>query len=242
MKDLLKLSIALSVIMITGAFRQSVQTNTYAAYLSGSMQLWERSIQGAEEKYKSSQSNEDRFQLAMALYGGLSATMRDKDEDFFDQYVDDAMDHLDDMEEEGYREADCKAIKSGIYGFKIAYSPWKGMFLGPKSSSAIESALEKDPNSPIVQKLYGNSKLFTPETWGGDKEVAVKAYEKAVLLYKNTPNSESDWMFLDTYAWLGQAYEAIDKKEKAREAYLASLEIEKDFNWVNYVLLPQVSQ
>ena len=115
------------------------------------------------------------------------------------------------------------------------------MFLGPKSNSTIEDAMGKNPNSPIVQKLYGNSKLFTPETWGGDKEEAVKAYEKAVLLYKNQEGSENDWMFLDTYAWLGQAYQSIDKKDKAKETYLASLEMEKDFNWVNYVLLPQVS-
>lgn len=242
MKNLSKFFLGLVVLILTSSFQQSIQNSTYAAYLSGSMQLWERSIAQARQHYESNQSNESKFDLAMTMYGGMSATMKDKDEDFFDKYVDDAMDYLDDLIDQDFRVADCKAIQSGIYGFKIAYSPWKGMFLGPKSNSTIESALEKDPNSPIVQKLYGNSKLFTPETWGGDKETAVQAYEKAILLYKEQVNSENDWMFLDTYAWLGQAYQSIDKKDKAKETYLASLEMEKDFNWVNYVLLPQVSK
>ncbi len=242
MKNLNKFLLGLVVMIVMSSFQQPIQNSTYAAYLSGSMQLWERSIAQAQQQYEASQSSESRFDLAMAMYGGMSATMKDKDEDFFDKYVDDAMDHLDELIDQEYRVADCKAIQSGIYGFKIAYSPWKGMFLGPKSNSTIESALETDPNSPIVQKLYGNSKLFTPETWGGDKEKAVKAYEKALLLYKDQDGSQSDWMFLDTYAWLGQAYQAIDMKDKAKETYLASLEMEKDFNWVNYVLLPQVSK
>lgn len=242
MKNLFISVLGLSLIITSSSFQQPIQNSTYAAYLSGSMQLWERSITQAEQAYKSDQSNEARFELAMTMYGGMSATMKDEDEAFFDKYVDDAMDHLDELIDEDYRVADCKAIQSGIYGFKIAYSPWKGMFLGPKSNSTIESALEADPNSPIVQKLYGNSKLFTPETWGGDKQEAVKAYEKAILLYKNETGSQNDWMFLDTYAWLGQAYQAIDQKDKAKETYLASLDMEKDFNWVNYVLLPKVSE
>lgn len=241
MKNLSKLFLGLVLMITASSFQQPIQNSTYAAYLSGSMQLWERSIAQAQQQFESSKSNEARFNLAMTMYGGMSATMKDQDEDFFDKYVDEAMDHLDELIDQDHRVADCKAIKSGVYGFKIAYSPWKGMFLGPKSNSTIEDAMEENPNSPIVQKLYGNSKLFTPETWGGDKEEAVKAYEKAVLLYKNQEGSQSDWMFLDTYAWLGQAYQAIDKKDKAKETYLASLEMEKDFNWVNYVLLPQVS-
>lgn len=242
MKNVSKSFVCLIVMIMASSFQQQVQTNTYAAYLSGSLQLWERSIAQAQQQYDASQTNDARFELALAMYGGMSATMKDEDEAFFGRYVDDAMDHLDELIEREFRVADCKAIKSGIYGFKIAYSPWKGMFLGPKSSSTIESALELDPNSPIVQKLYGNNMFFTPETWGGDKEKALKAFEKAILLYKNTPDSETDWMFLDTYAWLGQAYQSFDNKEKARETYMASLEMEKDFNWVNYVLLPQLSK
>lgn len=242
MKNYRKLFWGLVLIISVSSFQQPIQNSTYAAYLSGSMQLWERSIAQAQQEYEASNTNESRFDLALTMYGGMSATMKDKDEDFFDQYVDDAMDHLEGLIDQNFRIADCKAIQSGIYGFKIAYSPWKGMFLGSKSNSTIESALREDPNSPIVQKLYGNSKLFTPETWGGDKQMAVKAYEKAILLYKNESGSQNDWMFLDTYAWLGQAYQAVDKKDKARETYLASLEMEKDFNWVNYVLLPQVTQ
>ncbi len=242
MKNASKLFMGLILLITASSFQQPIQSNTYAAYLSGSMQLWERSVVQAQERYNKDKTSEARFDMALAMYGVMSATMKDQDEDLFDKYVDDAMDHLDELIDEDFRVADCKAIQSGIYGFKIAYSPWKGMFLGPKSNSAIESALEKNPNSPIVQKLFGNSKLFTPETWGGDKEMAVKAYERAIQLYKNTPDSKSDWMFLDTYAWLGQAYQQTDKKEKARETYLASLEMEKGFNWVSYVLLPQVEQ
>lgn len=242
MRYLIKSFVCLVLFITTSSFQQSAQSDAYAAYLSGSMQLWDRTIQNAVAQYKSSGSEEDRFQLALAMYGGLSATMKDQNEDFFNKYVGDAMDHLDDMVDGDYRAAECMAIKSGIYGFKIAYSPWKGMFLGPKSGNNIEDAMEADPNSAIVQKLYGNYKFFTPETWGGDREEAIKAYEKSIALYEGVAGSESDWMRLDTYAWLGQAYQKAGENNKAKDTYLASLELEKDFNWVNYVLLPQVAQ
>ena len=237
-----KISIALVVILTTSSFEQPTKSGTYTAYLNGSMQLWERSIKGAQDQFAATASAADQFELALAMYGGLSATMRDQDEDFFDRHVDEAMEHLEDLIEKDHRVADCKAIMSGIYGFKIAYSPWKGMYLGPKSSNTIESALKLNPESPIVQKLYANNMYFTPETWGGDLQKAIKAYEKAIELFERTPESAEDWIRLDTYAWLGQAYVKAGEKEKAKKTYLASLELEKDFNWVSFVLLPKVAQ
>ena len=146
---------------------EGVKEITYNAYLSGLINIWEQGLRKAQDEYDATESDEDRFELVLVQYGILNATMKDKDEEIFEKYVEHAIDHLNALIEKEYRDAECKALLSAIYGLKISYSPWKGMFYGSKSSSLIEDAMEHYSDSPLVQKLYGNSKFFTPEMWGG---------------------------------------------------------------------------
>jgi len=67
-----------------------------------------------------------------------------------------------------------------ITGYRIVYSPWKGVFLGPKSSGPIEEAMEREKSSALVWKLNGDSKLLTPGMFGGDINESIKAYQKAI--------------------------------------------------------------
>ena len=210
----------------------------YAAYLSSSMTLWEKAVSNFQSKYDNSKDNESLFRLAVAQYGLLSATMKDKDEKVFDRHVDEAMENLETCENKGFKVAESQAILSAIYGLKIAYTPWKGMFWGPKSSNLIESAMKSDPKSALVQKLYGNNKLFTPSNWGGDVKQAIASYEKAIQLYQEDNDTASNWMYIDTFAWLGQAYEKESKIKEAITTYEEGLEVEKDFHWIKSALLP----
>ena len=51
-------------------------------------------------------------------------------------------------------------------------------------------------------------------------------------------NVSNDWLYLDTYAWLGIALNKQGQKEKAKEVFEEVLIIEPDFSWVKYSLLP----
>ena len=214
----------------------------YAAYLSNSLGLWERAVASYQEQFDKSQDPADRFSLALAQYGLLAATMQEKQEDVFDKYEEQAIDHLNTLVDDSFKAAECKAVLSAIYGFKIAYTPWKGMFFGPKSANLIEEAIKDDDGSPIVWKLQGNNKYFTPETWGGDLNTAISSYEKAIALYETNGVPTANWIYLDTYAWLGQAYMRAGKPEMAIKTYEKGLQVEKDFNWVKYGLLPAANK
>lgn len=246
MKNSIK-SLAFILILTVSAsslFGQAHQDESlYAAYLTTSKTFWKKGVQKMKDKYKYNPSTENLMNLALAEHGLLSMTMKDQDEDLFDEYVDDTVDHLEELMESNEQWGEPRALLSSVYGFKIAYSSWKGMFLGGKSSSLMEKAKSLDPYSPIVWKLYADSKLFTPETWGGDKNEAMKAYEKAKELVESQYSDlKSNWLYLDIMVWLGQSYQMNDEIDNAITTYKTALEVEPDFHWVSKQLLPKAQK
>ena len=212
----------------------------YDAYLSGSITLWEQAVSDAEQVAKQSDKVEDAFALLVTQYGVLNATMKDQDEDVFDRHIDAAEENAEALMENSTFGSEAKAIMSGLTGLKIAYSPWKGMFLGPKSSSLITEALEEMPESAIVQQLYGNHQNFTPQMWGGDPDNAIEAYNKAISIYEENQNT-SNWMYLDAHVWLGMVQKREGRNDEAREAWTKVFEVEPDFRWVKEGLLPALA-
>lgn len=211
---------------------QKVDSLMYNAYLLSSESLWESAL----DQYQNAWS----LEKAIAYYGILNNTMVSSNEEKFDEFVDPALEYLESLEAQGIHKSEALALRSSIYGFIMAYSPWKGMYYGAKSSSAIESALALNSESPIVNMISGSSLFYTPETFGGDKEAAIGAFEKAVALYEKT--NYKGWLYINTLASLGKAYHATGQNEKAIEIYEKALIVEPDFKWVSSQLLPQAKR
>ncbi len=221
----------------------AVDESLYAAYFSSSKTLYEKSVKKLTAQYEAEPSKEHLLDLAIAENALLSFTMRDKDEQLFDNYIDDAIKHLKKLIADHPDWGDPKALLSSAYGFKIAYSPMKGMFLGGKSSSLIDKATKESPESALVWRLHASNKLFTPEQWGGDKALALESYQQSIALFETQCNDLSqNWLYMDTLAWLGQACTANDKNEEAIVAYEKALEHEADFHWVGKSLLPNAKK
>lgn len=213
--------------------------SSYDAYLSGLSSLWESSVAQQQAAYDKMKTNEALFTLTVTQYGLLNATMKDSNEELFDKYIDAAEANLDKLVQAGHKSAESKAMLSALTGLSIAYSSWKGMFLGPKSASLIDEALEEAPASALVRKLHGNYLQFTPEMWGGDKAAALTEYRKAVELFEQE-NTKDNWLYFDTLAWLGIALTQQGEKAQAKEVYLKALAAEPDFQWIKHGLLPDV--
>lgn len=215
----------------------------YKAYLTNSEPLWKQVVERRMDNYQQSHSGEDLYALSQAQYGLLLLTMVDMDEDLFDEYVGSTVDNLEKLIYDKVRMGESKALLSSVYGLKIAYSNWKGMTLGPKSGSLIAEAKKVAPDSPLVWKLYGNFKLYTPSMFGGDVQEAIDAYAKSVELFERNPaNTKNNWEYLDAVAWLGQAYVKADEPQKAIAVYQKALRIEPKFNWVKDSLLPSAKE
>ncbi len=225
------------------AQNNEIRNTLYEAYLTKNMDLWQKGLEMSQEVYTKDPKDGMLFDLVLAQYGLLNATIIDKEEDMFDKYEDQTIENIEKLMDKDKKWGEPRAVLSSIYGLKMAYSPWKGIFLGSKSSNLMDQATRQSKESALVWKLYANSKLYTPESFGGDKLEAARAYEKAIELYEAKPSSaESNWIYLDALAHLGITYMKLDKPQKAREILEKALEVEPKFNWVKYILLPQASK
>jgi tetratricopeptide (TPR) repeat protein len=218
---------------------------TYKAYLESkdlkqTKALWKKAVVLAEQNFKKNPEDKNiQYNYLLTRFGLLSSTMRDKDEDLFNDYAEDTEAQLYELIDRNSKWGEPKALLSALYGLKMGYSPWKGMYLGPKSGNMIEKALKQSPSSPFVWKYYGNSKFFTPESFGGDFAEGIKAYEKALQLYEaDSSSTKNNWFYLDTIAFLGQAYSMKGDTSKAITVYEKALQIEPEFGWIKYSLLP----
>jgi tetratricopeptide (TPR) repeat protein len=216
-----------------GAKGQSADSIMYATYLSNSETLWQKSLE-------KTQKGDSEWDQALSYYGILFNTVASKNEALFKEHLDPALELLESLEETKAHGAEAKALRSSIYGYIMAFSPWKGMYYGPKSSSVLSDALEQSPESPLVQMVNGSSLFYTPSTFGGDKEEAEKVFQQAVKLYEDQNQTRLNWLYLNTLAYLGQAYAANGKTEMARATYKKALAIEPQFYWVSKSLLPQL--
>ncbi|MBV6644391.1 MAG: tetratricopeptide repeat protein [Cyclobacteriaceae bacterium] len=233
--------ISLSIIIFLSATRllaqEDLNEKQYRAYLANDIEGW-------QEVYKKSKdSNLERYDQMLMQYGLLNACMAEKNEDLFEEHVDVIIEGFEAIIQDQKHFAEPYALLSSINGFKIGFSSWKGMFLGPKSTRQMEKALKHGSDSPLVWKLYANSKLYTPETFGGSVTEAISGFEKSVILFeKDSIHLSNNWMYLDALAHLGLSYQKNNELEKAKTVYEKALLIEPDFAWVSKVLLPKLFQ
>ena len=222
-------AIFISLIGFDTVFAQNEPS--YQAYISNSRTMWQRAMD---------QTKPGSYAHALAQYGYLNGTMSDRNKEAFDKYYDPILDLLDELIASEDHVAECKAIKSSVYGLELAYNSWKGMFLGPKSSRLIEEAYQSAPDNPLVVKLFASSKLYTPEAFGGNPALAVKEFSRAVLLFESQAQHESNWLYLNALALLGNAYRKTGNLEKAMETYNKALSIEQKFGWIAHSLKPSL--
>ncbi|MEP1035412.1 tetratricopeptide repeat protein [Ekhidna sp.] len=223
--------LSVSLLMLAGLSLAQTSTQTqYAAYLNASKTMWERSILLAEKE-----SGEESFEKALAMYGLLNNTMATQDEETFDDNVDPTIDLLKEIIKNNPELGEAHAVLSSVYGLVMAYSPMKGMMYGMKSSSLMDEALRLSSDSPLVQKLFGGSKLYTPEMFGGDAKKAVAAFEKAIELYEEVDTQEN-WLYMDTHMGLAMAYNKVKEKEKAEAILEKAIEMEPQYYWAKATL------
>ncbi len=231
-KFIMKTSILAGLLLLSSYWlqAQSQQELEYAAYLKAGKSLWERCVDQANRQHGG-----ESFEATMAAYGLLNSTMATEDETTFDDNVDQVVDHLKAIIKEKPQWGEPQAVLSTVYGLKMAYSPMKGIIYGSKSGSLIESAVKLQPESPLVQKLYGSYKLYTPSMFGGDAEEAVKAFTLAVQLYEDL-DSSGNWLYLDALVHLALSYRKTQQTDQAITVLEKAINLEPDFNWAKAIL------
>jgi len=182
----------------------------------------------------------------IGLAGYRLSTLPSKlSDDRKERYLDEAIEHLVKATESRKDFAEAHALLSGAFGMKAGGGMFAGMKYGPKSNKQIDRALDLAPDNPRVLLLYGIGLLYTPSMFGGDTEKAVIQFKEAAKQFEKFTSEDvtmPHWGRVEVYAWLGQAYEAEDQYEKAKEAYEKALKIDPDYGWVKYHLMPKLAE
>ncbi len=226
----LVLTIITTLLTVGTIHTQSLNELQYAAYLKAGQSLWQRSIELAEKQHGPAS-----FEATMSAYGLLNNTMANKDEATFDEYVELVVDQLSAIIKDQPQWGEPQAVLSTVYGLKMAYSPMKGIVYGGKSGSLIESAVKHQPESPLVQKLFGSYKLYTPSMFGGDAKEAVAAYTQSILIYEQQPTA-NNWLYLDALVGLALSHQKNQQTDLAIEVLEKALKIEPEFQWASALL------
>lgn len=209
------------------------------AYLTNDIASWEKVLAEAKALPDSPASQLQRARLGLGAAGSAMA-MANENDAFLSQCLDLMESSLDAFWESDKKDAAANGLYSAYLGLLIAQSPMKGMLYGSKSSKYAAKGVALDPDSPEAQYCLGSNLFYTPETWGGDAEQAVKHLQAALVA--NEDAAGCDWLQLQTMALLGQAQAKAGDADGARMTYLKALQLEPEFGYVAKVLLPALSK
>jgi len=184
------------------------------------------------------------YYVGLANYR-LATQLLERDEDRAEALLDDGIDHLNTAIEAQPKSAEAHALLSTMYGLKARGGMASGMRYGPRADDAIAKAQQLAPDNPRVLLLNAVSLLNKPSRWGGDREGAIEALNRAIQQFEAAaPSNHSlrpQWGHADAYVWLGIAHMKGDDLAQARRAFEQALAVRPGYTWVESVLLPQLS-
>ena len=184
------------------------------------------------------------YYIGLANYR-VATRFLDSDEDRAEALIDDGIDHLNAAIKAQPESAEARALLSTLYGLKARGGMFSGMRYGPRANGAIERAQQLAPDNPRVLLLNAVSLLNKPSRWGGDREGAITALNRAIQQFEAAAPSDDalqpQWGHAEAYAWLGIAHMKADRPEQARDAFEQALAVRPGYAWVESVLMPQLA-
>jgi len=219
---------------------EQLNEKAYFAYINSNMFLWKQIATEADKILElPNGTDQEQINAVRLKYGLIYCCLSNQDETTFNEYIDKTVEQVDVLIKKYPNSSELYSISAAIMSVQMAFSPAKGMTLGSQSGKHINKALELDSNSALAWRQDASSKYFTPKMWGGDINLAIQEFEKAIHLFEEQ-NQTKDWVYLDAMAWLGIAYSKTGQKDKAKEIFEKALQIEPNFTWVKNSLLPSV--
>jgi len=185
-----------------------------------------------------------QYHVAYAEYR-LMTYLLNREQDRFDPVADKAVERLEGILRRKSDWSEAQALLSAVHGLQIAKNWTRALTLGPKANRLAQQATENDPGNPRAWLMHAAQKLNTPRMFGGSIDEALEAYKKSGELFDNRVENdplEPSWGYTDALVWLGITYERLDRDEEALAVFHKVLEVEPDYAWVKYTLLPALEE
>lgn len=203
--------------------------------------LWDKAIAAANANYKKSNLNSDLANLCYAYYGAVGNCIGTNDSDQGKKLLELGQEAAIKLEQDEKYKSLAKAVQGGLKGLEIAFSPMKGMMLGPESDRLLKESLKLEEENAFAWLQKGSSEYNTPKIFGGDVPESIKSFKKSIECFDKI-KSEHTWLKLEAMIWLGQAYHYSEKYEEAKQTYEEVLKIAPGHQWVENSLLPKTEK
>ena len=231
----IKLGVVLMILPILSASAQKkdlayYQCAFYESYRAGNMAPWPGLI--AEMEKAKSTDLTWQTEMVKAMYGLVGYQLGAKNKDLARAYVDKADVYLEKLLKKYPLNARLHSLSGAFYGYKIALTFYKTPFWGPKSMYHIEKSIELDPDEPSGYIEKGNSLLYRPAVFGGDKVQALVYYKKALKLIEAHNNQKCNWQQMLLRAFILKGLYETDQLEEAN-AFMQ--EMQKDYGSMDWI-------
>ncbi len=202
----------------------------FESYRAGNMAPWPGLI-GEMEKVSSSDLAW-QTEMVKAMYGlvGYQIGMRNKD--LAKVYVEKADNYLNKLLKDHPENAKLHSLAGAFYGFKIGLWFYKAPFYGPKSMYHVSKSIELDPAEPMGYIEKGNSLMYRPLAFGGDKTEGLKCYRKALQLMNARDTGKCDWQKMLLRAFI---LKGLYETNQLAEAKTFRQEMQKDYGPMDWV-------
>lgn len=215
---------------------QSVNINSYKAFISGNRNAWLNELKIHEtQKLSNINLKIERIELYYVYTGFLLA---DKNYSEASKYIQKADVLINDILKFEPENASALAFKGSFTGFKIPINRLKILQLGNESFRNLHLAYHYDPDNLQVLTDLGSALFFTPRIFGGDKMLAIQYFEKAIKIIESSQSTSNNWKYMNVLTLLASSYEKTDQVKKADLTYRKILKIEPNYLRVKDLLYP----
>ena len=201
------------------------------SYIIGNLDDWPQRIENMEKH--SDGSFGWAFEVLEARYGLIGYYLGKGERDQAHEYLDDSQNILDSLLNRYPNSSKLNSVQAGFYGFHIALSMIKAPVLLPKMKRSLAKAFELNPNEPRAWLEKGNLAYNRPAAFGGDKQEAIKSYQKALELFQHEKNYSCNWMIIMVRALIVKAYYQTDQQGAYQTARNKLEEKYGKMNWIN---------
>lgn len=219
---------------------KSITDNAYFTFEKKSFLEASALCQRVLEKDK--ENTEAEYYLAYSAYRLSNIALMNQDKNEMSKYSELGKGYASALLEVPKYKSEAHTLLAAIIMMELAVEPSKGMELSGTIHSHIEKAISIDPDNPRAYLVKGIMLNNTPEMYGGGADRALPVLKRAKKAF-NKQTTEAlmpDWGQLENLAWLGQVLAKLGKYDEAKSIYEESLEINPEFYWVKYKLLPMV--
>lgn len=195
--------------------------------------------------------NEDKanplplYYVTYADYKLLEMSLRDKGNGLFEKYFEEAEINGKQLSEMKGIESEGKTLLAAIYMMKIANNPMSAVSLAQQIMELLNEAEKIDNLNPRIYLIRGSMKFNMPKMFGGSFEQAADNFRKSISIFEKqelTDSLQPSWGYMESFAWLGRAYEQLENYDSAKFIYQKALSIEPEFGWIKYSLLPNLEK